>query len=202
LEIKKDKIPDNKGGRDKQADDERRRQRERDIVAELERGDETESALPLEALDALGPELDAVSFPATGAEIVDTVGDRPLGPATIADFLPDTETERVEDPEALRVRLKRPTIASAMKRVIEANATISNDRLGDSQREACERTFRELRDVDAVDEGEGIRTVADWIVSRIDEKETLPGSRAVRRQAAKICRANGYQVRNDEWLGI
>jgi len=34
-------------------------------------------------------------------------------------------------------------------------ATISNDRLRDSQREAYERTVRELRDIDAVDESVG-----------------------------------------------
>lgn len=195
-------MADNKSGRDKQADDERRRQRQRDIVAELERGDETEPPIPPEALDDLEPELEALSFPATGAEIVDTVGDRALGPATIADFLPETEAETFEDPEAVQLRLRRPTIAGAMKRVIEANATISNDRLRDSQREAYERTFRELRDIDAVDEDEAIGAVADWIVEQVEETGKLPGSRAVRRQAAKICRAEGYQVRNDEWLGI
>ena len=195
-------MADNKRGRDKQADDERRRQRERDIVAELERSDETEPPVGSEALDALEPELETVTFPATGAAVVDAVGDRPLGPATVADFLPETETETFEDPEAVQLRLRRPTIASAMKRVVEANATVSNDRLSDSQREAYERTFRELRDVDAVDEDEGIGAVADWIVEQIEGGEKLPGSRAVRRQAAKICRANGYQVRNDEWLGV
>jgi hypothetical protein len=195
-------LADNKNGPEKQADDAERRQRQRDIVAELERGDETEPPIGADELDALEPELEGVSFPATGAELVATVGDRTLGPATIRDFLPDTESETFEDPEAVQQRLKRPTIAGAMKRVIEANATISNDRLRDSQREAYERTFRELRDIDAVDEDEGIGSVADWIVERIEEKEKLPGSRAVRRQAAKICRANGYEVRNDEWLGI
>ncbi|WP_277542241.1 DUF5789 family protein [Haloarcula laminariae] len=195
-------MADNKDGRDKQADDERRRQRKRDIVAELERGDETEPPLEPEALDGLEPELETLTFPATGADVVDAVGDRPLGPATIADFLPETDTETFEDPEAVQLRLQRPTIAGAMKRVIEANATVSNDRLPDSQREAYERTFRELRDIDAVDEDEAIGTVADWAVEQIDEKGKTPGSRAVRRQAAKVCRANGYEVRNDEWLGV
>jgi hypothetical protein len=195
-------MADNKSGRDKQADDERRRQHQRDIVAELERSDETEPPIDAAELDGLDPELEEMTFPATGAELVGAVGDRRLGPATIADFLPDTETETFEDPQAVRQRLRRPTIAGAMKRVIEANATVSNDRLRDSQREAYERTFRELRDIDAVDEDEGIEAVADWIVGRIEEKGTLPGSRDVRRQAAKICRTNGYQVSSDEWLGI
>jgi len=44
--------------------------------------------------------------------------------------------------------------------------------------------------------------MGDWIVEQIREKEKKPGSRAVRREAAKFCRANGYEVRNDEWLGV
>ena len=31
-------------------------------------------------------------------------------------------------------------------------------------------------------EDEGFRTITDWIVERIHDKETLPGSRNVRRQ--------------------
>jgi len=61
-------------------------------------------------------------------------------------------------------------------------------------------TFQELEAVDADDEE--IRTISDWVVEQIREKERLLSSRAVRRQAAKFCRANGYQVRDDEWLGI
>lgn len=100
------------GGRDDQADNADRRQRERDVLAELERSDETEP---------------------------------PVDPATL---------------ESLSA------------------------------------------DLDAVDDDEGIGTVADWIVRHIDANGTLPGSRDVRRQAAKVCRANGYQVRNGEWLGV
>ena len=195
-------MADNKTGRDEQADNEQRRQRQRDIVAELERGDETEPPIGADELEELEPELAAVTFPATGADVVEALGDRSLGPATIGDYLPETETETFADPQAVQQRLRRPTIASAMKRLIEANAAISNDRLSDSQREAYERTFRELRDIDAVDEDEGIGTVVDWVVEQVERKEKLPGSRAVRRQAAKVCRANGYEVRNDEWLGI
>ena len=195
-------MADNKRGRDKQADDEQRRQRQRDVLAALERGDETEPPIPAAELDELEPELETLTFPATGAALVDAVGDRTFGPATIADFLPDTESETFADAETVQLRLQRPTIASAMKRVVEAHAAVSNDRLGDSRREAYEQTFRALRDIDGVDEDEGIGAVADWVVAQVDEKGKLPGSRAVRRQAAKICRANGYQVSNDEWLGI
>lgn len=199
-------MADNKSGRDDQADNADRRQRERDVLAELERSDETEPPVDPATLESLSADLDAVTFPATGAEVVAAVGDRTVaaavGETRVADLLPATDTETFDAPETVRLRVQRPTIAGAMKRVVEANATISNDPLQDSQREAYERTFRELRDVDVVDDDEGIGTVADWIVHRIDANGTLPGSRDVRRQAAKVCRANGYQVRNDEWLGV
>lgn len=44
--------------------------------------------------------------------------------------------------------------------------------------------------------------IGDWIVGRIRETEKLSGSRDVRRQAATFCRANGYEIRTDEWLGV
>jgi len=48
----------------------------------------------------------------------------------------------------------------------------------------------------------GVRAIGDWTVERIRENRKLPTSRDVRRRAATFCRANGYQVRTDEWLGI
>ncbi|MGM0398958.1 MAG: hypothetical protein ACQEQY_08185, partial [Halobacteriota archaeon] len=100
------------------------------------------------------------------------------------------------------VQVQRPTVAAAMKRVVEASQTLPNTDFRWTQRKAYEKTFEELEAIDADDDDEGIRVIADWIVERIHEKETLPTSRAVRREAAKFCRSNGYQVRNDEWLGI
>jgi hypothetical protein len=44
--------------------------------------------------------------------------------------------------------------------------------------------------------------VTDWILDRFAETGELPGSRAVRREAARFCRSNGYTVSNDEWLGV
>jgi hypothetical protein len=85
--------------------------------------------------------------------------------------------------------------------VIEASKELPNTEFSWSQRKAYETTFQELKAVDA-DDDEGIQAISDWIVDRIHDKGKLPSSRDVRRQAAKFCRANGYQVRNDEWLGI
>ena len=199
-------MADDKRGRDKQARDAERRQRERDIAAELERGDETEPPTDEAELDEFEAELASLEFPATGTEVVAAVGDREVesadGTYSLEELVPDTDGEQFDSPAAVRVRVQRPTIAAAMKRIVEASETLRNEELSGSQREAYERTLRELKAIDAVDEDEGIRAITDWIVERIRDEERVPGSRAVRRQAAKFCRANGYEVRNDEWLGV
>jgi hypothetical protein len=89
-----------------------------------------------------------------------------------------------------------------MKRIEEAATGHQNVDLRGSQREAYEKTLRSLKNIDADDEDEGIATITDWILERIEGKADLPGSRDVRRQAAKFCRANGYEISNDEWLGV
>lgn len=199
-------MADDKNGREKQADDAERRQRERDLRTELERRDEPEPEIRAEELTNIEAELEDVAFPATGGDIIAAVGDHKVVSRdetySVADLLPDTNAETFEAPVAVRARVARPTVASAMKRVVEAGGTLRNAEFGTSQRDAYERTFEELQAIDADDEDEGVRAVADWIVARIHEKGALPGSRAVRRQAAKFCRTNGYAVRNDEWLGI
>lgn len=199
-------MADDKKGRDKKARDAERRQRERDITAELERGDETEPPVDAAELGDFEAELDSLTFPATGTEVIAAGGDREVesvdGTYTLEELVPDTDVETFDSPSAVRVRVQRPTIAAAMKRIVEASETLQNEGLGGSQREAYERTLRELKAIDADDDDEGVRAISDWIVERIRDEEELPGSRAVRRQAAKFCRANGYQVRNDEWLGI
>ena len=197
-------MADNKSGRDDQADNADRRQRERAILMALERGDETEPPIEPEDLDEIETELDRLSFPVTGDEVVETVGDRTVdgqaGRYTIAELVPEMET--FQSPEEVVVRVQRPTVAAAMTRIYEAAATLSNTELGTSQREAYEKTLRELIAVDAVDDDEAVGTITDWIVGRIHEKEKLPGSRDVRREAAKIVRKSGYEISNNEWLGV
>ncbi|KPN31018.1 hypothetical protein SY89_01760 [Halolamina pelagica] len=89
-----------------------------------------------------------------------------------------------------------------MKRIVEASETIPNVEFSSSKRDAYEKTIRALQAVDAIDEDEGVHAITEWIVDRIEEKGKLPGSRDVRRQGAKITRGTGYEVRNDEWLGV
>ncbi|QLH84233.1 hypothetical protein [Halosimplex pelagicum] len=199
-------MPDDRAGRDKQAQDEENRQRMRAMLEELERGDETEPPVEEAELDALDAELDAVTFPATGLELVEAVGYHEVesaeGTRDLAELLPRSEREEYDSPEAVRARVQRPTIAAAMRRIVEAADELGGVEFGSSQREGYERTFRELQAIDAVDDDEGIPVVADWVVERIREKEKLPGSRDVRRRAAKFCRSSGYEIRDDEWLGV
>ncbi|MFC7132308.1 MULTISPECIES: hypothetical protein [Salinibaculum] len=199
-------MADDKRGRDKQARDAKRRQQARDLATELERREETEPPIDDAELDEFEEELERLEFPATGAEVVAAVGDREVdsleGTFPVAELIPDTDVVIFEAPAAVRARVQRPTVAAAMKRIVEAADTYPKADFDTSQREAYEKTVRELKAIDADDEDEGVRYITDWIVEKVHDKEQLPGSRAVRREAAKFCRQNGYQVRNDDWLGI
>jgi len=199
-------MADDKRGRDKQAHDTEKRQRQRYLSEELERRDETEPEVDSATIDEFEGDLEEIEFPATATELLEVIGDREIKTTvtsyTVAELLPETDAEIFEESKEVRVLVQRPTIAAAMKRVVEASETLPNAELGRSQREAYEKTFRELKAIDADDDDEGIRVVADWIVEQIHEQEKLPGSRGVRRRAAKFCRKNGYSVRNDEWLGV
>lgn len=199
-------MADDKNGRDKQAQDADRRQRERALAVALERGDETEPPIDDAELDDVERELEVVEFPATGTEIVERVGDRTIdsvhGTYAIGELVPETDEVAFDSPDTVRVRLQRPTIAASMKRIVEASQPLQDEDLGRSQREAYEKTLRELKAIDADDGDEGVRVITDWIVERIRDERSLPGSRDVRREAAAFCRSNGYEIRNDEWLGI
>jgi hypothetical protein len=199
-------MADDKRGREKQSRDEDRRQRERAVATYLERTDEPEPPVHEADIDEIEAELQEVEFPAAAATVVGSVGDREVASLdttyTVADLLPVSELERFDSPTEVRERIERPTVATAMKRIVEASDPIRNDPIRRSQRDAYETTLRALRAIDADDEDEGIRTLTDWIVERIETRGELPGSRDVRRQAAKFCRAEGYEIRNDEWLGV
>lgn len=199
-------MGDDKRGREKQSRDERRRADDRATATALERGGEPEPPVEPEALGGLDADLEQVEYPASGADVVATVGDHvietPSREYRVEELVPATDEKVFDAPEAVRALVQRPTIASAMKRVTEAGATLQEPDFRWTKRKAYERTFEELRAIDPDDEDEGIRTMGDWIVGRVRDKGALPSSRDVRRQAAKVCRANGYEVRTDEWLGV
>lgn len=197
-------MADNKDGREKQAANEDRRQRERDVAAELERGDEPEPPVDVDGLVDLESALTSLEFPVTGAAVVDAIGDHDVDSVTgsyaLEELVPETDEEVFDSPAAVTAQLLRPTVAAAMKRVLEASDTLPNTDFPWSQRKAYELTLQELKAIDADDEG--VTVIADWIVEHVREKKGLPSSRDVRRRAMKLCRANGYQVRSDGWLGI
>lgn len=199
-------MADDKSGRERQARNAEKRQQQREILEALERREEAEPPVDRETLDDIEVKLDTVEFPATGAEIVETVGEKEIdsaeGQYRVADLIPETEEEVFDEPETVRLRVERPTVAASMKRVLEAVGPHPRLDLQNSQREAYEKTFRSLKNLDADDDDEGIREITNWIIEQIEQKEKLPGSRGVRRQAAKFCREKGYEIRNDEWLGI
>lgn len=192
-----------RNGGDSNAD---RQHNARDVADRLGRDDGADPPTEPAELDAFDAELEAVAFPATGADIVASVGDREVetaeGTYALADLVPDVETETFEYRSALGVRVEQPTVAAAMKRILEAAEPLQSVTLHGSQRKAYEKTFRELKAIDIDDEDEGVGAITEWILERIEGKGKPPGSRAVRRQAAKFCRANGYPIRNDEWLGV
>jgi hypothetical protein len=199
-------MADDKSGREKQARDTDDRQRERALSAALERGDEPEPPVDRAAVAGLESELAAVSFPATGAEVAAGVGDLAVesdeGVHTVAELVPDADAETFGSPAEVAVRVQHPTAAGAMKRIVEAADSFRRVSLSGSQRDAYEKTFRALAAIDSLDDNESIPVLADWVVEQLQDDEDLPGSRAVRRQAATIARSAGYEVSSDEWLGV
>lgn len=198
-------MADDKRGREEQARNARRRQQRRAVEEAVARGDEPEPPVDERDLGDLEADLADVEFPATGEAVVAAVGDREVrserGARPVADLVPDAAVERFSTPRSVRTRVRYPTVAAAMKRVVEAADEHQGAEFGGSQREAYEKTFLALAAVDPTDDDEGVSAIADWIVERISEKKALPGSRPVRRQAAAYCREHGYPVRDDEWLG-
>lgn len=199
-------MADDKDGREDQARNEDDRQRRRDVEAAVERGDEPEPPIEDVDLDGLERDLESVAFPASGAEVVAAVGDREVRTAAdryvVEQLVPDTDEVVFDSPDEVASRVQRPTVAATMKRIAEAAASLPNETLGGSQYDGYERTFRELARIDPMDDDEAVEVVGDWVVERIREKEKLPTSRAVRREAGKVCRRAGHEVSNDDWLGI
>ena len=144
-------MPDDKRGRDKQARDADKRQRERAMNAALERADETEPEVDESELGEVVMELETLSFPASGSDIVDAVGDQaieaPDGTYTVEELIADTDDELFESPEAVRVLVQRPTVAGTMKRIVEVTDSMQGVDLDGSQRQGYEKTLRALKAV-------------------------------------------------------
>lgn len=120
---------------------------------------------------------------------------------TVAELLPESERLQFPAPEAVRAHVRRPTVAGAIKRIVEAGDDLDGTVFGRSQRDAYRRTFRALAALDTADDDEPVGTVTDWAVEQIEATGSYPPSRRLRKEAAAVCRRNGYEIRDDEWLG-
>lgn len=198
-------MADTRSGRDKQALDEEKRQREREIAEAVARSDEAEPSVEAAELTAFEAELEGVEFPATGADLIDELGEYEVasrdGTYRVETLLADTDVDTFASAAGVRLRVQRPTVAAVMKRVLTASESLPDASFGKSQWDAYEKTFRALKAVDADDHDEGIEVVGDWVLQQVDETGELPGSRRVRKRAARFCREHGYELRDDQWLG-
>ncbi|AHG03222.1 hypothetical protein HALDL1_06155 [Halobacterium sp. DL1] len=192
-------MGDTKDGRDKQAQDERRRQIERATKEELTRYHETEP--PRELDDA----LEELEYPAPADQVVEAAGEYEVqtedDAIPVAEVVEESARDEYESPEDARQKLQRPSVAASLRRLETVSRETGLREQFRERRDAYKKTLRALEDVDADDEDEGIAFVTAWLIDEMRENERLPKSRKVRKRAAKFCRSNGYEVRNDDWLG-
>jgi len=192
-------MGDTKDGRDKQAQDERRRQIERATKEELTRYHETEP--PRELDDA----LEELEYPAPADQVVEAAGEYEVqtedDAIPVAEVVEESARDEYESPRThARSSSGRPLPrrCAAWRRSAERRDSASSSANAGTP---TKKTLRALEDVDADDEDEGIAFVTAWLIDEMRENERLPKSRKVRKRAAKFCRSNGYEVRNDDWLG-
>ena len=105
-------MADDKNSRDKQADDEERRQRERELQEAIDRGDEPEPA-DLESDNQFGDlddELEDHEYPTTADELVDAHGTAEVetqdGTETVADVLEPIDDESYDSADDVRNRIQ------------------------------------------------------------------------------------------------
>lgn len=105
-------MADDKDGRDKQADDQERRQRERMKEEALNRSDEEDPTLLSEEgqLGHLDGVLANLDYPVTTEELIDAYGDNEIvtqdGTETLEEVLTDTGNQTFDSPEDVRARIR------------------------------------------------------------------------------------------------
>lgn len=198
-------MADDKQGREKQARDATRRQQRRDIETDLERMDEPEPPIEDEELYLFEERIEPLRFPATGKAVVEAAGEHELTTEedtyTVRELIPESERHQYESRQAVRAQVQRPTVAGAMKRIVEASDQLEEVSQRKTRQNAYEKTLRALKTIEADDEDEGIRVVTDWILEQINEDGHLPSSREVRQRAAEFCRDNDIPISDNDWLG-
>lgn len=105
-------MADDKKGRDKQAHDEERRQRERDVAEARDRADEAEPIHddPGERLGDLDDELEDHDYPATTDELIEAYGDYEVetqgGWKSIDDVFESVDDETYASADDVRSRIQ------------------------------------------------------------------------------------------------
>lgn len=101
-------MADDRQGRDKQADDAERRERERAVEEALTRADEVEPSRddPGEQLGALDEALETHEYPTTTEELVEAYGDYEVetqrGSASLGDVLAPTDDQTFASADEVR----------------------------------------------------------------------------------------------------
>ena len=106
-------MADTKTDRNKQADDEERRQRERELAEARDRADEAEPSRdnPGEKLGDLDPALDTHEYPTTTHELIEAYGDHEVesreGWKSIGEVLAPIDDETYDSADDVRHRIQR-----------------------------------------------------------------------------------------------
>ena len=104
-------MADNKKGRDKQADDQERRQRERELTEARDRAGEVEPPLnhPDHELGDLNAALETIHYPTTTDELIEVYGDRTVhsqrGSTAIRNVLALIDNETYDSADEVRTRM-------------------------------------------------------------------------------------------------
>lgn len=105
-------MADNKSGRDKQAADEERRQRERELEEARDRADEAEPVHDEtgERLGNLDDALETHDYPMTTEELIETYGDYEVetqgGTRSIAEVFASIDNERYDSADDVQTRIQ------------------------------------------------------------------------------------------------
>jgi hypothetical protein len=186
-------VGDTKDGRE-----EVKRGIERAPREELARSHETEP--PRELDDA----LEELECPAPAERVVGTAGEYEVqtddDAIPVAEVVERSSCGRYESADDARMKLRRPSVAASLRRLEAVSQETGLREEFRERRDACERTPR-ARGRRGRRRGRGHRR-RDGVGRRGDAGQRGgPKLRRARKRAAKFCRNNGYEVREDDWLG-
>ena len=189
-------MADDKSGREAQARSAERRQREREIAAELERGGEAEPPIDATELVDFEVALESLTYPTTGAEIVTTLGEHEIDAAdrtyTVEELLPEADVETFDSPADVRVRVQRPTIAATMKRIVDVHHPGIKEQLLTT----ALTQFYEIRDQAGLKKKPSTSEVLDWL--KLLLAEDLDPADLARDGASALPKLHGALLKNEQ----